>query len=89
MDASLFIAIEGIDGAGTTTQARMLAEWLRSRGRKVILTSEPSDTPAGRLIRDVLARKEKPDEVTLALLFAADRREHLRWACRDSRCRRR
>ena len=77
MGPAEFIAIEGIDGSGTTTQAQMLADWLRSRGEKVVCTSEPTDSPAGRLVKAMLAESSRPDEVTLAFLFAADRREHL------------
>ena len=77
VEAAQFIAIEGIDGSGTTTQARMLADWLRLRGEKVVCTSEPTDSPAGRLVKAMLRESARPDEVTLAFLFAADRREHL------------
>jgi len=73
-----FIAIEGIDGAGTTTQARLLAEWLRGQGRQVLLTAEPTDGPVGRVIRDILRGQEAGAcEGTMALLFAADRALHL------------
>ena len=78
MDAGRFIALEGIDGSGTTTQARMLADGLRSRGEKVVRTSEPTDSWAGRRIRATHAEGGRADELMLALLFAADRREHLK-----------
>jgi dTMP kinase len=48
------IVLEGLDGAGTTTQARRLFAYLRGRGRPVHLTREPSDGPIGRLIREML-----------------------------------
>jgi dTMP kinase len=74
----LLIVIEGIDGAGTTTQARRLADTLRAENLAVHLTREPSDGPVGRLLRDMLAGKHAPvDATTLALLFAADRADHL------------
>ncbi len=78
MSSAQFIALEGIDGSGTTTQARMLADRLRFRGERVVCTSEPTDSPAGQLIRKALRQESRPDEVMLALLFAADRREHLK-----------
>lgn len=72
------IAIEGIDGAGTTTQARRLAHELDGRGVAVHLTREPSDGPVGRLLREILAGQHAPtDATTLSLLFAADRADHI------------
>lgn len=72
----IFIAFEGLDGAGTTTQVRLLAERLR-RSHPVFVTYEPSDGPAGLQIRMVLAHRIKVDAATLAALFAADRMDHL------------
>jgi dTMP kinase len=72
------IVLEGIDGAGTTTQAQKLAETLKAAGREVHLTREPSDGPIGKLLREMLGGKHKPvDAATMALLFAADRADHL------------
>jgi dTMP kinase len=77
-----FIVLEGLDGAGTTTQSRLLAERLRAEGRKVHLTAEPSSGPVGALIRQVLTGRirgggaEDFDRSALALLFAADRKDH-------------
>jgi dTMP kinase len=81
-----FIVLEGLDGAGTTTQSRLLAERLRAEGRKVHLTAEPSGGPVGALVRQVLTGRigagrgnaEGFDRAALALLFAADRRDHYR-----------
>ncbi len=78
---SAIIAIEGIDGAGTTTQAKILTEGLEAEGVKTLLTREPDDTlPTGRLIRRALAYQGgyQVEPATLALLFAADRIEHHR-----------
>ncbi|MFA6033743.1 MAG: dTMP kinase [Myxococcota bacterium] len=76
-----FIVIEGIDGAGTTTQAALLRDHLVSSGVRTHLTREPSDGPAGRLIREVLAGRTRAgtpfDRRALALLFAADRLDHI------------
>jgi dTMP kinase len=73
-----FIVIEGIDGAGTTTQAKLLSEWISSRGRQCLLTSEPTQGPVGLLLRQILSGKMPvPDNDAIALLFAADRIDHL------------
>src|SRR5688500_15875611 len=79
-----FIVLEGLDGAGTTTQLGRLAEALRARGQRVHTTCEPSTGPIGALIRQALTgRLGLPggrgplDDATLALLFAADRTDHL------------
>jgi dTMP kinase len=72
----ILVAFEGLDGAGTTTQVRLLAERL-CHMRSVWVTHEPSDGPAGLQIRMVLAHRIKTDAATLAALFAADRLDHL------------
>jgi dTMP kinase len=80
----LFIVLEGIDGSGTTTQLGLLARHLESRGRRVHPTHEPSRGPVGRLLREILLGGhrlpdgEPADGLATALLFAADRRDHLR-----------
>jgi dTMP kinase len=79
---SRLIVIEGLDGAGTTTQARLVVEALRGKGRSAHLTREPSDGPIGRLIREMLVGKhaiegESLSQSTFSLLFAADRLDHL------------
>ena len=82
MDSGKFIVLEGIDGAGTSTQAARLAAWIQEQGKPVHLTSEPSAGAIGKVIRQWLA--DPPPEPgagllphALALLFAADRLEHL------------
>jgi dTMP kinase len=74
-----FIVLEGIDGSGTTTQARRLAEALTAQGQRVCLTAEPSTGAIGRLIREQLGAtaEARPDRRALALLFAADRLDHV------------
>lgn len=74
---SCFIALEGIDGSGTTTQAARLAMHLRSLGRTVVQTAEPSDGPVGRSCRAALQTDAKLPDAALALMFAADRLQHL------------
>jgi dTMP kinase len=82
----LFIVLEGIDGAGTTTQAQLLGQWLSERGQDELLTEEPTPARVGALIRRILQKKlldaetGQPldlDEQAMALLFAADRSDHL------------
>jgi dTMP kinase len=78
MPAGKLIVLEGIDGSGTTTQARLLCDFLRDRGITVHLTREPSDGPVGLLIREILHGAHAPVVGdTMALLFAADRVDHL------------
>ena len=82
-----FIVIEGIDGAGTTTQSHLLVDWLVASGRKSGLTAEPSGGPVGLLLRQILSGRTivKNDDGShrplhndvIALLFAADRIDHL------------
>jgi dTMP kinase len=71
-----FIVIEGLDGAGTTTQAELLGERLARQG-PVWVTQEPTDRPAGLLIRRILHGDLVTDPRVLALLFAADRVDHI------------
>lgn len=79
-----FVVLEGIDGAGTTTQmARLAARVRREIGRSVRTTREPSDGPIGAMIRQVLSGRVvgptgiAPGWSTMALLFAADRMDHV------------
>lgn len=77
-----FVVVEGIDGAGTTTQIRLYAEHLASRGFDVHVTREPSTGPVGTFIRSVLTGATTlpsgPSADLMALLFAADRLDHVR-----------
>ncbi|MFM2153676.1 MAG: thymidylate kinase [Pseudomonadota bacterium] len=81
--AAPFIVFEGLDGAGTTTQAHRLVAALESLGHRAHFTREPSDGPLGTMLRQALAgRLSLPGGArltpeTLALLFAADRTDHL------------
>ena len=71
----IFIALEGIDGSGTSTHASLLTKWLGKKNIPVLRTHEPTDAPIGKLIRIIL-RDETIPPATDALLFAADRVEH-------------
>jgi len=83
MSQGRFVVLEGIDGAGTTTQCALLAKRLKAGGVAVRTTREPSDGPVGTMIRQVLSgRIVGPDGLapgwaTMALLFAADRMDHV------------
>jgi dTMP kinase len=82
-----FIVIEGIDGAGTTTQSKHLVDWMNQQGHKAIGTCEPSHGPIGQMLRQILSGRlmaRKPGgqahpmcNDVIALLFAADRMDHL------------
>ena len=74
----LWITFEGGDGAGKTTQATRLEQWLRDEGRTVVRTREPGGTEVGALIRDiVLHHRGDVAPRAEALLYAADRAHHV------------
>lgn len=86
MIEGLFIVIEGVDGAGTTTHTKILADRLRARDLPVHATREPSDGPVGMMLRQILTGRvvvpgirgpRPPTWTTMALLFAADRLDHV------------
>lgn len=76
-NAGNFIAFEGIDGSGKTTQVKLLNSRLHSLGLRCYATKEPTGSPIGSLIRQILTGRIKTDERVLANLFAADRADHL------------
>ena len=76
----MFITFEGPDGSGTTTQAYLLAEWLRKQGYEVVLTREPGGTDIGNQIREVLLLDPHSTAISAQaeiLLFSADRAQHV------------
>ncbi|MFJ5260985.1 dTMP kinase [Streptomyces sp. NPDC088387] len=77
--AGFFIALEGGDGAGKSTQADALAEWIRAKGHEVVLTREPGATPVGKRLRSILLDVSSAglSHRAEALLYAADRAEHV------------
>lgn len=77
MRKNLFIAFEGIDGSGKSTQVKILSQKLELEGHKVYTTFEPTDSPIGSMIRNVFNHKMEADHKTIAGLFVADRLNHL------------
>ncbi|CUR62463.1 Thymidylate kinase [metagenome] len=78
-DSGLFVCFEGGEGAGKSTQSRLLRDWLVERGETVLLTFEPGDTAVGKELRRIVldpATGELSDR-TEALLYAADKAEHV------------
>ncbi|WP_210428860.1 dTMP kinase [Nocardioides eburneiflavus] len=78
-ETGLFVCFEGGEGAGKSTQSRLLHDWLVERGETVLLTFEPGDTPVGKELRRIVldpATGELSDR-TEALLYAADKAEHV------------
>lgn len=72
------LVIEGLDGAGTTTQVRMLEKWLSAeKGFELYTTREPSRGPIGALIRAILTKRLSADSLTIAGLYATDRNDHI------------
>lgn len=76
--SGIFITLEGGDGAGKTTQARLLTEWLTERGHVVTQTREPGGTQLGQELRNLLLHTtDTIDPRAEALLYAADRAQHI------------
>jgi dTMP kinase len=77
--SGVFVCFEGGEGAGKSTQSKLLRDWLESTGHAVILTFEPGDTAVGRRVREIVldpATGALADR-TEALLYAADKAEHV------------
>ncbi|WP_411070993.1 dTMP kinase [Streptomyces sp. cmx-4-25] len=74
-----FIALEGGDGAGKSTQVQALADWIRAKGHEVVVTREPGATPIGKRLRSILLDVSSAglSNRAEALLYAADRAEHV------------
>ncbi|MEU9373534.1 dTMP kinase [Streptomyces sp. NPDC048255] len=74
-----FIAMEGGDGAGKSTQVEALADWIRGKGHEVVVTREPGATPVGKRLRSILLDVSSAglSNRAEALLYAADRAEHV------------
>lgn len=72
----LYIAFEGIEGCGKTTQVEFLCNWLKHRNIPFIKTVEPGGTEVGRLLRDIILYREI-EPITELFLYLSDRKEHL------------
>jgi dTMP kinase len=72
-----FVAFEGGDGAGKSTQVRRLAEVLEAAGRRVVVTRQPGGTPLGAALRDLVLHGDHVSARAEALLFAADKAQHV------------
>lgn len=85
MTGGFFVTFEGLDGCGKTTQCRLLTERLKCLGITPLVTREPGGTPLGVKIRQLLLESElKPTSLTEALLFAADRAQHVEQVVRPA-----
>lgn len=72
-----FIVLEGIDGSGKSTQMTLLANHLRAKGLRVYETCEPTNSPIGSTIRQMMTGRIEGNHETIAALFIADRLDHL------------
>ncbi|MCL2386198.1 MAG: dTMP kinase [Defluviitaleaceae bacterium] len=71
-----FFVLEGLDGSGKTTQAKLLGEWFDAKSLPYVVTRQPSDNQVGKLARAATQGAFSLENETLALLFAADRFQH-------------
>lgn len=78
-DTGLFVAFEGGEGSGKSTQSRLLQQWLEAEGYAVVLTFEPGDTAVGHKLREIVLDPAtgQISHRTEALLYAADKAEHV------------
>lgn len=77
MKKNLFIAFEGIDGSGKSTQVKLLSDSLKNAGHKVYSTFEPTESSIGSIIRNIFKHQMEADHRVIAGLFIADRLDHL------------
>jgi len=80
----MFLTFEGVDWSGKSTQAELLAGWLREQGRTVLSTREPGGTPVGEAVRDVVLHGDEMTPWAEAALYAAARAEHVERALRPA-----
>ncbi len=78
-EVGVFVAFEGGEGSGKSTQSELLAQWVRARGHEVVLTREPGGTDVGTRLRAILLDPATGDisPRTEALIYAADKAEHV------------
>src|SRR3990172_8548763 len=80
----VLITLEGVEGAGKSTQMTRLAAWLERLGVPVVTTSEPDGSPLGPWVRRVLTERSPLDPLTECFLFATARAEHVRRVIRPA-----
>ncbi len=80
----MFVSFEGVDWSGKSTQALLLADWLRGQGRTVLATREPGGTPVAEAVRELLLHGDEIAPWTEAALYAAARAEHVARAIRPA-----
>ncbi len=80
----MFVTFEGVDWSGKSTQAGLLAEWLREQGRAVLATREPGGTPIAEAVRDVVLHGHDMTPWAEAALYAAARADHVEHAIRPA-----
>ena len=80
----MFVTFEGVDWSGKSTQAELLAGWLREQGRTVLATREPGGTPVGEAVRQVVLHGHDMTPWAEAALYAAARAEHVEQAIRPA-----
>jgi dTMP kinase len=78
-ETGVFLALEGGEGAGKSTQAALLVDWLEGLGHRVLLTREPGGTEVGKILRHIVLDNSTGElsPRTEALLYAADKAEHV------------
>lgn len=86
-ERGVFIAFEGGDGAGKSTQVRLLAQRLTALGREPLLTRQPGGTALGRQLRDLVLHGEPMSARAEALVFAADKAQHVEEVIRPALAR--
>ena len=80
----MFVTFEGVDWSGKSTQAELLAAWLREQGRTVLHTREPGGTPVGEAVRTVVLHGHDMAPWAEAALYAAARADHVEHAIRPA-----
>ncbi|MCW2790547.1 MAG: tmk, partial [Aeromicrobium sp.] len=78
-ETGVFLALEGGEGAGKSTQAQLLVTWLEGLGHRVLLTREPGGTEVGKILRQIVLDNDTGElsPRTEALIYAADKAEHV------------
>ena len=77
MNKGKFIVLEGLDGSGKSTQLKLICKKLEALGKKVYCTAEPTDSPTGKYLRNILSESLEKDMYLQSALFLADRLEHI------------